>query len=207
MNSKQILLNSPSLFIKPSADFPVDHVLFTRQVQELGASLSFRSLDIRHDTDMIFNWVNKAYAQKFWQLKATRSVIENIYRAVLENPQAHSFIGLIGEKPICQVDVYTVGADELVEHVKVEPGDCGLHLLMCPPREMQKGWSYYALRCFQEFYFSSEQTGRLFAEPDSENYHANQLATNTGFRFLKSIDMSYKTANLYCLHREDFRPV
>jgi RimJ/RimL family protein N-acetyltransferase len=156
---------------------------------------------------MIFNWVNKAYAQKFWQLKATRSVIENIYRGVLENPQAHSFIGLIGEKPICQVDVYAVAADELAEHIDAEPGDCGLHLLMCPPREMQKGWSHYALRCFQEFYFSAEQSGRLFAEPDQENYHANQLAMNTGFHFEKTIEMSYKTANLYYMRREDFRPV
>jgi len=207
MDTNRALQTVPRLWCKPAADLLPGSLLFTRWVPELDAHLSFRSLDLSLDLDRIYDWVNKAYAQKFWQLSGSRSMIETIYRGILENPQVHSFIGLVGDTPMCQVDLYAVAADELAEHVPAMPGDCGLHLLMCPPREMQKGWSTYGLRVFQEFYFSHSQAQRLFAEPDQGNHAANQLAMNTGFRFLKTIELSYKTANLYCLHRADFRPV
>lgn len=207
MNTNNTRQDIPRLPIKPSSEDPTGTVLFTRQVAELNASLSFRSLDLSIDLQLIYEWVNKAYAQKFWQLNGSCAMIESIYKGILQNPQAHSFIGLIGEKPVCQIDVYAVQTDELAAYIDAEPGDCGLHLLMCPPREMQKGWSFYSLRVFQEFYFSAEGSGRLFAEPDQDNYTANQLAINTGFRFQKTIELSYKTANLYSINREDFRPV
>jgi len=207
MDHNRALQTLPRLWCKPSADQLPGTLLFSRPVPELEAPLSFRSLDLALDLDRIHEWVNKAYAQKFWQLAGSRSGIETIYRGVLAGPQAHSFIGLVGDMPMCQVDLYAVVADELAAHVPALPGDCGLHLLMCPPRQMQKGWSTYALRVFQEFYFSFDQAQRLFAEPDQDNHPANQLAISTGFRFLKTIELSYKTANLYCLHREDFRPV
>jgi hypothetical protein len=193
------------VFIKPSLDTSSTEILFSRYVTELQSTFSFRSLDLSQDLELIHAWVNKTYAQRFWQLAGSVGMLENIYGTVLANPMVHSFIGLVDEKPICQIDVYAVQADELAEHIDVQGEDCGLHLLMCPPREMQKGWSYYALRVFQEFYFSFEQAKRLFAEPDRENRAANQLAMNTGFHFLKTIELSYKTANLYCIGRKDMR--
>jgi RimJ/RimL family protein N-acetyltransferase len=207
MDINRTLQTVPRLWCKPAADFLPGTLLFSRYVPELDTHLSFRSLDLTLDLDRIYDWVNKAYAQKFWQLAGSRSMIETIYQGILENPQVHSFIGLVGDTPMCQIDLYTVVADELGQHIPAMPGDCGLHLLMCPPREMQKGWSTYGLRVFQEFYFSFPEGKRLFAEPDQDNHTANQLAINTGFRFLGTIELSYKTANLYCLQRADFRPV
>lgn len=207
MNSNKALQTIPRLWCKPLADDLPGSLLFTRRVPELDASLSFRSLNPDLDLDMIYEWVNQAYAQKFWQLKGSRSMIEALYKDILSNPQVHSFIGLVDQMPVCQIELYTISSDELADHLPAQAGDCGLHILMCPPRQMQKGWSFYALRLFQEFYFSSPQAQRLFAEPDRENHAANQLAMNAGFRFLKTIELSYKTANLYYLLRQDFRPV
>lgn len=207
MTTNRELQNLPRLWCKPSPDDVPGTILFSRPVPELDAAFSFRSLDMSLDGDRIYRWINKAYAQKFWQLSGSRAVMENLYRGILKNPLVHSFIGLVGETPVCQVDLYAVSADELAGHIPAFPGDCGLHLLMCPPREMQKGWSTYSLRVFQEFYFSFSEAQRLFAEPDQDNHMANQLAINTGFRFLGKVELSYKTANLYCMHRADFRPV
>lgn len=207
MDTKLALQTLPRLWCKPPADLPPGAVVFSRPVPELDTHVSFRSLDLGRDLDLIYDWVNQAYAERFWQLAGSRATIETIYRGVLDNPLVHSFIGWVGDAPVCQVDVYAVAADELAAHVPdFGPGDCGLHLLMCPPRQLQKGWSTYALRVFQEFYFSHAQARRLYAEPDHENHLACQLAAATGFRLLGTIALSYKTARLYCLHREDFRP-
>lgn len=212
----QALLPAPSpFFLKPKGYDPgrtdersctpdPGRTLYEQYVPELRATLSLRSLDLALDLDMIYGWVNKAYAQRFWQLHGTPAVIEHIYRNVLENTQVHSFIGAVDGKAVCQIDAYAVAADELASHVELEPGDSGLHLLVCPPREMQRGLSYYALRCFQQYYFSFDEAGRLFAEPDQENTLANKLAIDTGFRFVKTIQLSYKTANLYSITREQF---
>lgn len=179
--------------------------LFARQIPPTGELLSIRSLNIGSDLKTIHHWVTQSYAQRFWQLNRSVNIIEGIYESVLQNPLTHSFIACIDEHPIAQIDVYAIITDELNEHI---PGataqDAGLHLLMCPPREMQKGWSKQVLLCFQEFYFGSPQTMDLYAEPDKENYHANRLAINTGFRFQKTIQLSYKTANLYRISRTDF---
>jgi hypothetical protein len=102
------------------------------------------------------------------------------------------------------MDLYLVSEDELRGHVNAQPNDAGMHLLMGPPREMQKGFSFYAIKCLQEYYFSFDESGDLYCEPDQNNYHANRLAINTGFQFLKTIELSYKTANLYRITRQQF---
>lgn len=175
--------------------------IFTCSPKEIDADVSFRSLNLDSDIDLIHDWANKEYAKRFWQMEGTKPMIANIYRAILQNPDAHSFIGLINNHPFCQIDAYAVHADELAEHVKAEEGDCGLHLLMCPPREMKRSWTRAALHSFIDFYFSFPQAKRLFAEPDHENYYANKLALKCGFQFLKTIEMSNKTANLYVISR------
>jgi acetyl CoA:N6-hydroxylysine acetyl transferase len=176
-------------------------------VKELQGHFSFRSMDLSQDVDMIYDWVNQAYARRFWQLQGTRDRVLSTYAAILENPRAHSFIGCLNEQPICQIDLYGIRGEELEQHTEASPLDCGLHLLMLPSRQLQKGWSYYALKIFQRFYFSYAEHEQLFAEPDQGNIHANRLAMDAGFQYLKTIELSNKTANLYCLHREEYRPV
>ena len=188
------------LFCKPQDS----GIIFKKYIHELQAPVRFRSLDIYSDISLINEWVNKAYAKRFWQLDGQGRNLSTIYDAVLRNPGAHSFIGLIDEEPFCQVDVYVVAIDELVEHVEAKPCDAGLHLLLCPPREMRKGWSYYALKCFQQFFFSFDTDADLYAEPDHGNYHANRLAINCGMQFLKTVTLSYKTANVYRMTKEQF---
>jgi hypothetical protein len=45
---------------------------------------------------------------------------------------------------------------------------------------------------------------RIIGEPDVQNDKANKLVIDVGFRFIKPIQMSYKTANLYIFDKADF---
>ncbi len=195
---RNVRTEHPPLFIKPQSN----GILYACSMTDPDVTISFRSLDIEKDIGLIHPWANKEYAKRFWKLEGTKDIVKNVYRSVLNNPYAHSFIGLVNDRPFCQVDAYAVHADEIGEHIAHQPGDCGIHLLMCPPREMKRGWSRAALLGFIEFYFSFNQARRLFAEPDHENFFANKLALSVGFKFLETIELSYKLANLYVREKE-----
>lgn len=179
-------------------------IVFKQFIKELGSAVSFRSLGLDQDLDLIHQWVNAEYAKRFWGLRGNPDMIRKVYAAAMVNPNTHAFIGMIEDQPFCQIDLYAVKGDELEQHIDWQPDDAGFHILMCPPRQMKRRWSYWAIKCFQQYYFSHEGAQRLFAEPDQMNYPANQLAINTGFTFINSAELSYKTANIYCITREQF---
>ncbi len=193
-----MFMNVPAFF-KPSS-----HILFQRYVDSLQSILSFRPLSLDFDSDLLSGWVNQVYTQRFWQLDGPVSQFREGYLEILSNPNAHSFVGQIEDQIVCQVDLYRVQADELASHVNCAHNDCGLHLLMCPPKQMQRGWSLAALQCFQDFYFGYPEAGNLYAEPDHQNHQANRLAIQAGFTFLRPVVLSYKTANLYMLAKEKY---
>jgi acetyl CoA:N6-hydroxylysine acetyl transferase len=193
------------LFCKPTQNLNPSERLYSRYFSTIQAAVSFRSLDLETDLEMIYRWANQAYAKKYWQLNVPMKKMKDIYESILANPNAHSFIGLINEKPFCQIDLYRLSIDELNAHVDSEINDCGFHLLMLPPRDLRKGWSVEALRAFQDYYFSFSSAEQLFAEPDCENILANQLALKAGFDFIRSTVLSEKTANIYSISREKFR--
>ncbi len=179
-------------------------ILFLITDKEIGGTIAFRSLCLKTDLDTIHDWVNQPYARRYWQLNVDRRSLYDLYRAVLKNRLAHSFIGLFNDRVVCQVDLYSASEDELKDHVDVSPGNCGLHILMCPPRQLQKGLTEAMLKAFIQFYFSFSAAGTLFGEPDHRNAAANLAARRSGFNFQKTIQLSYKTANLYSITKTQF---
>jgi RimJ/RimL family protein N-acetyltransferase len=194
----------PPLFCKPITISYPDEILYIRHAPELKADISFRSLHLETDIDFLYDWVNRPYSNRFWQLNGNKSLLYDTYQSLLDNPNAHSFIGCLNDQPVCQIDLYNVAADELKDHISHDAEDCGLHLLMMPPGQLRKGLSLCMLQHFIRFYFSFPIARRLFAEPDKENVLANRLGEKAGFIFLKTIQLSYKTANLYSITKQQF---
>lgn len=186
-----------SAWFKPTQQ---QSALFSIQ-SEIGV-LSVRSLCLETDLDILYGWVNKSYAIRFWQMNGSRKLLESTYNTLLSNPWAHPFVILYNEQLIGQVDLYLVRADELSAHVKAAVNDCGLHLIMQPPKESSKGLSEAALRTFISFYFSMPGAGALYAEPDASNEKAILLARKVGFTFLGPIRLSYKSAHLYRIKKD-----
>lgn len=178
--------------------------LFEQKTDASSMTISFRSFDLSNDISLIYEWVNQPYAHRFWQMNGTKEALIETYSAIMKNPYAHSYIGEVDSKPVCQIDLYNVFADELKNHIDAMPDDCGLHLLMCPPKLATKGLSCEMLKAFQQFYFSYPLHANLFAEPDSNNATANLLAKKAGFSFVKTAVLSSKTANIYCINKTNF---
>jgi RimJ/RimL family protein N-acetyltransferase len=197
-------MSQPFLFCKPLPGMHPTELLFLVKDKELSGTISFRSLCLTTDIDTIHDWVNQPYSRRYWQMNVDKASLSDSYTSLLNSPEAHSFIGLFNNKIVCQIDCYLVAADELKDHVEVSPGNCGLHILMLPPRESQKGLTESMLRAFIKFYFSFSAATTLYGEPDHRNTAANLAAKRTGFEFQKQITLSYKTANLYSITKQQF---
>lgn len=179
--------------------------LFETRNKTIKGRIQFRSLDLAVDLPVIHDWTTQPYTARFWQLNVDPAELNSIYQSMLANPLAHSFIGTLDEKMVCQVDCYHVSAEEIKEHIADHgQGNCGLHILMLPPRESQKGLTEAMLKAFTEFYFSFDQARTLYGEPDTHNQWGNIAAKRAGFHFQKTISLSYKTANLYSITRDQY---
>lgn len=193
---------SHRLFCKPLPGMQPSEILFYLSNKHSNNSIAFRSLDIENDIDIIHNWVNQPYSRRFWQMNVDKQSLIESYTILINNPLSHSFIGLFNDKMVCQIDCYSIAADELKDHVEVTAGNCGLHILMCPPRELTKDLTETMLKAFIKFYFSFSAAEILYGEPDERNTAANIAAKRSGFEFQKCIQLSYKTANLYSITKQ-----
>jgi hypothetical protein len=194
-------------FLRPIAVKPLAYpgnILFKKYFDDLG-TVSFRSFDLERDEGMIHDWVNRDYALRYWQLDGDRTRVHDTYYAIQRSGEGHSFIGLLNGVPICQFDVYRVLADEIHMFIPAPVlQDCGFHLLMAPNKKPIPGLSVSVTRAMLTYYFSFPEARRMYAEPDVTNPRSNRILQQVGFQFIESIQMSYKTANLYVLTRERF---
>ena len=197
----------PRLFLKPSAEHSSSEVLFCKFSSDLVNYISFRSLDIQKGIELIYNWVHQPYALEFWKMDVSKDCLIETYSSILASPHAHSFIGLLGSKPVCQIDVYRVLADELSSHFEVDTEDCGMHLLMAPNNGRIKGLTKMMVAAFLKFYFSFPVAGNMYGEPDTNNVKAKKVLDSLGFEYLKEAELSYKTASVYKITRKSFTPI
>jgi len=188
------------LFCKPAAKA---NFLFEHEFPS-GETLSLRSLVIKKDINILHQWVNEAYAKEFWQLDGPREQLQSIYQSVLKNPDGHSFIGLLDEQLVCQIDLYRVQSADLGRYVRYQFNDCGMHLLMAPAKFPVPQLSRMVMETFLRYYFSFPEAENLYAEPDIHNHKACKLLGKSKFSFVQNIMLTDKAASLYLITRKQF---
>ncbi len=188
----------PFLFCKP--DFENDEFIFSKHDETIGEKISFKSLNLKTELPIIHEWVNMGYTLDYWQMNGHYSQLYAIYQCMELNPYSHSFTGWLKDKMICQFDVYSVFADELREHVEPHQNDCGFHLLMSPNRCQVSGLTTAIVKSFLAYYFSFPEAKRMYAEPDVNNKKSIALLERCDFKKVKTIEMSYKRADVYVIN-------
>ncbi|HLY71333.1 MAG TPA: GNAT family N-acetyltransferase [Puia sp.] len=196
-----IICNEP-LFIKPL--YNPDEILFSHYIKKINRTISIRSCNLTTDVDLVYEWVNLEYALRFWQLDGDRSRVYNIYYNIQRNSHAHSFIGVLDYDPICQIDIYRVLYDEIHQYILADKNTCGFHLLMAPNEKPIHGLTTAIIQTLLQYYFSFPEAAIMYGEPDINNLRSNKLLQKIGFRFIQAISMSYKTANLYSITKQQF---
>lgn len=179
-------------------------VLYSKSFDKAELIISFRTLLIPNDLNCIYDWTHHPSAKEFWQMDVSIDCLTKTYSEILSSPYTHSFVGLLNNQPVCQVDVYKVLWDELKQHVVATEKDFGLHFLMSPVQKKIHNLSVCCMQTCIAFLFSFKDVERIFGEPDERNTKANQLVIKAGFQFLHSANLSYKKANVYCCTKQAF---
>ncbi|HET7115475.1 MAG TPA: GNAT family N-acetyltransferase [Hanamia sp.] len=180
-----------------------DIILFSRKLPTIGNELVVKPLHLPRDIHIIHQWVNQPRAKQFWQMEGS---VENLYRHYedfLNAGNGYSLMCFLDNKPVAQIDYYKVAADEVKEHFDYKETDFGIHLLMGNYNEPIPHLTRDVMITGLAFLFTLD-IARIIGEPDARNDKANKLVVDVGFRFIKTIQMSYKTANLYMFDKTDF---
>lgn len=179
-------------------------LLFEKAFPEEGYTLGIRPFHLERDAPTVHRWVNMPYARRFWGMQGPLEALRAHYAAFLGSGNGFSLMFFLGSRPVAQIDVYAAVTDEIRDHYDARIDDYGIHVLMGPHRRPIPRLSQHVLLTCLSFLFTLP-VGRVMGEPDARNVKANALVRKLGFRFIKQISMSYKTANLYALDRDVFR--
>lgn len=188
------------LFCKPS---PKADILYEHPFQQ-GQVIRFRSLMLKKDLNILHQWANQPYS-RFWHQEGSIEKLRAAYQAVLKNPDAHSFVGILDEQLICLIDVHRVQADELGRHIECKVNDFVMRLLMAPSETLLPDLSWKVIQAFMAYLFSFTDSRYLYAEPDIHNTKVCRLLEKCGFSFLQNIMLSTKAASLYLMTPNQFQ--
>ena len=180
-----------------------DVILFRRKLPVIEKELVIKPLHLPRDINVIHQWVNQPYAKAFWQMDGPIEALYHHYENFLSSGTSYSLMCFLDNQPVSQVDYYKVSVDEVRNHFAYEETDFGIHLLMGKYNSRVADLSRNVMITALAFLFTLD-IGRIVGEPDALNLKANKLVEDVGFRFIKAIQMSYKTANLYLYDKTDF---
>ncbi|MBO9571598.1 MAG: GNAT family N-acetyltransferase, partial [Chitinophagaceae bacterium] len=104
-------------------------------------------------------------------------------------------------------DVYRVINDELNNHIHAGENDMGFHLIKKPydpDNPLPKNMTLEIVKAFLHYFFSFEEATVMWAEPDINNTKSIRLLKLLGFEYVETVFMSYKTALVHCLGKDDY---
>jgi hypothetical protein len=173
-------------------------------LQEL--TIAIRPLCLHTDIETIFDWVNLEFARQMWQKdNGPMRQLKQTYELILQSDFAQSFVAVMNDSLVCQLDVYNAAKNEISLVYQDLPGDYGINILMSPAFDKASGLSVCILQTFLEYFFTMDEVHRIIGEPSIDDLPANELLMILGFQLQKKINLSYKYANLHTCTRANFR--
>lgn len=174
-------------------------------------TLTLRPLDPATEAEVVHAWVTQEWA-RFWMMQDhTLEEVREIYQWIHDQPTHAAYLVRDGETPVGLFQTYDPRAEEVGEHVDLEPGDVGIHLLLAPPAAErptgERGWSSAIFGLVLDSVFADAAVGRVLVEPDARNDKAVARMSRTGFEMGEVVELSVKPARIGWLTREAYERV
>lgn len=147
------------------------------------------------DMPLLHQWVTQERARFWGLLQASEDEVRQCYQQQIDSPHHAPYLGFFGEKPAFLLESYDPAHDELAEHYAVQPGDCGMHVLIGPAGGVPiHGFSRAVMQTILAFLFSQPAVRRVVVEPDVRNERIHPLNRAFGFDYLHTVQLRSKTA-------------
>lgn len=170
-------------------------ITFSREVPGLG-TFELRPFSLEEDIIFLHDWVNRPYAQYWGLLGNTIAEVTEAYQALIDTPDYEVYTAFWQGKPVFITECYAVETDLIAQYYEVQPGDRGMHVLVAPPDQKIKGFTWAVFTTIMEFMFSDVSVKRIVVEPDLRNDKIHALNKRAGFVYNKVIDLPHKVAHL-----------
>ncbi|MBE9610640.1 GNAT family N-acetyltransferase [Chitinilyticum piscinae] len=182
---------------------PFDTPCHTLTIEGIG-EFSLRKLAYS-DIPLVHAWVTAPRA-RFWGMQGqTQEQVGAVYAAQMSAPHCQPYLASCNGQPAFLLETYAPAHDELGTHYAVEAGDRGMHFLVAPPSGPAiHGFTRAVMHAILDFLFADPATRRVVVEPDINNARIHPLNRAAGFRYVKTVPLSYKTAWFAICTRQDF---
>lgn len=165
-----------------------------------GWNLEVRPLSADTDMPVIYKWISEDCAGQFPRSGYQPDLLREAYSSILASDAVQSFIGMVDDHPVCEIELYKVRQHAI--SLAYEPGPADHYLDLLPTPAHAQEYMIELLKNSLEYFFSFGDVHRIMAEADLGNECMNKLLVNAGFHLYKRIRAPYRISNLYfCTRR------
>lgn len=179
--------------------------LFTLNNSRLG-EFSLHTFDIDQHSQHLLQWVNQPHAT-YWGMQGFNLEQVKQNQRQLAGERVEQFLGCHNGKPCFLLEVYRPQTTELSQHITLNDGDVGMHILIAQPEQKAiPGFTLAVFDCLMQFLFDTHGAQRVIVEPDAGNHKVHALNRAVGFfhRDRVYLEQANKTALLGVCDRHTF---
>jgi len=156
------------------------------------------------DLDLVHRWMNEPHVAEFWQMAWPVDAVGAYLQRQCDADHLQPWIAWVDGERIAYVETYVVDRDPLAEHIAVEPGDRGWHVLVGPRDAIGSGRPRAVGRAVLQMLFDLPGTDRVVCEPDVRNTRMIRFCEHLGHHLVAEIDLPDKRAALLACTRTSF---
>ncbi len=167
-------------------------------------ALSTRPFDLEGDVPLLHRWVTNHRA-RFWGMEhASVEDVRREYAAIAASEHHEARIGLEAGEPVFLMETYDPRQHELAAHLRLGPGDRGMHFLVAPTDRPRHGFTRAVITAVLAECFADPAVERVVVEPDARNTRVHALNAAVGFVVEAEVRLTDKTALLSTCTRASF---
>lgn len=154
------------------------------------------SLATEDDVQTIAAWMQQGYS--------TQQTIEQLrvmYIIIAECNNSQSFMVLLNDDPVGQLDIYQVNQDVLKDSYPSRDDDYRLHIPVIPATRQAAELPLQVIQTSLDYCFSFPETGRIVWAIHTADEQFKSIAGKTGFRLLYKFMEGDKEMLLYGVER------
>ena len=164
--------------------------------------IRFRPLDLDNDIPTLHDWVNREYAQYWGMRNTTPEDVRREYVRLTQPDHYDVWIGEFNGTACFLLEHYDPRQDVVGQYYPVQPGDCGIHIIVAPTDQPIRGFTWHVFRAILAFVFTDNQVQRVIIEPDIRNEKMHRISKRVGFTYTHTLELPHKTALLASYRRE-----
>jgi hypothetical protein len=187
---------------KPVSYETVQNIVCTKHFLSDQAMISMRLLCLSTDLPVIYHWLPWEFTRHM-KKEVHVEHLKEMYRQLAESGSSQSFMVLMNNINIAQVDIFQAMADDVSLQYEAKPGDYKLQFLIKPERLLTGNYTSCIIEAVLQFFFSFLEVKRIVLQLDEHEY-LNQKAGKAGFSFHKKFVVRQKTSMLYTCTKDSF---